>query len=62
MTRKRLTLLALALALAGAGACSDSTAPKTIPEGEDGSEKKSENRPPKTGFLILPGEDGVLLV
>ncbi|UCF41144.1 MAG: hypothetical protein JSW43_02075 [Gemmatimonadota bacterium] len=62
MTRKRLTLLVLALALAGAGACTDSTAPTHVPEGEDAANKKAEKRPPKTGFLILPGERGALLV
>jgi hypothetical protein len=51
-------LLVLALVLAGAGACSDSTAPGRVPdEPED-----PKQQPPKTGFLILPGEGGALLV
>jgi hypothetical protein len=58
MIRKRVMLLALALVLAGAGACSDSTAPSTIPDEPEDPKKI----PPKTGFLILPGEGGALLV
>ncbi len=61
MARKILTLMALAFVLGAVGACFDSTAPQQIPEKEE-NPGHDKGQPPRTGFLIMPGDAGGLFV